>query len=322
MGILGFLMLLLKILGIILLIVSVVILLSVILILFVPIKYKISGGYTEAVLGSAKIKWMFNAISFKIQYRGGKKRYLLKLFGFTVRSSSKKPKASSTEDNVKNDAENIEPKTDSEPPPTETNIEEPIDDTKNINERPPLASLKEESENHKPKETRPKEDEAFHKKIKPKKETPSKPAFLLRIKNFFKRNKKTFEKETDDVKTREDICIEYVLSLPLEGKKELLSRVFLLLKKILKVTLPDDVWIKGNMGLGDPAVTGNILGVTYAISGLSGIRTDIKGDFEKIIINGKAGMSGKLSLSGFVFPVAAFAISKPVRKIIKLYLKG
>ena len=77
------LLLIAKVLGILILILVGLLLSAALLVLFVPVRYRIQGFWKEERAGEGKISWLFGAVSLQAGYGGTKKDFWagIRLFG-------------------------------------------------------------------------------------------------------------------------------------------------------------------------------------------------------------------------------------------------
>lgn len=87
--------LVLKIIGILLLILLGILLTALFAVLFVPVRYRVFGQVEDGVEVHMCVSWLFHLLSFSLEYRDGEKRMGGKLFGFSIR---RKPRRTSVLD--------------------------------------------------------------------------------------------------------------------------------------------------------------------------------------------------------------------------------
>ncbi len=81
----------LKILGILIAVIIGIVLLAAALILFVPVRYRISGTIEEEKYLKAELHWLLHVLAFGVVYAGGEVESSLKIFGFTKKKKDKAP---------------------------------------------------------------------------------------------------------------------------------------------------------------------------------------------------------------------------------------
>ena len=157
-----------------------------------------------------------------------------------------------------------------------------------------------------------------------KKETAVKKISLSEEEKAERKDEKT---DTDSEKDKEEkkpekLDLDYFLKMPMADKKQLFKAVVKLLKSLLKGIKPDDFYIKGDVGLEDPSTTAEIVGAAYAIGGILNKKIELKAVFDKEILQGEAYAKGKIIPIYMLVCLIRFVLTKQVRKIIKIYLKG
>ena len=100
-------------------------------------------------------------------------------------------------------------------------------------------------------------------------------------------------------------------------KKELLLLTLKLIKKIFNGIRPKEFSLNAEIGLDDPATTGQFIGLCYTIIPFTKLDIFIKGNYEKLCINGELYIKGSLFLYKIIVPVGIYVIQKPVWSIIK-----
>lgn len=78
-----------KLIGMILLAIIGLVVVAVTLVLFVPVRYRISGQIEDEITVHARITWLLHAISYTFDYQNGEMDSVLKILGIRKRPSSK-----------------------------------------------------------------------------------------------------------------------------------------------------------------------------------------------------------------------------------------
>ena len=106
-------------------------------------------------------------------------------------------------------------------------------------------------------------------------------------------------------------------------KGEIVNQVVLLIKRTLKAALPEQLDIRGSFGFEDPCRTGIITGVICTAEPFISqrIRLSVMPDFSRKILELKTLVRGKISIISLVVPFCKFLLSKPIRKLAKIFLK-
>lgn len=109
--------------------------------------------------------------------------------------------------------------------------------------------------------------------------------------------------------------LRFVLNYP--NKKEIFDYTMACLKKLLTALKPKKLDVRAEIGFDDPAMTGYIIGLMYAIKPISFIKIDIIGDFEKAVMKFTVSAKGKVKLWSLLYPLVRYALKKPIWEIIK-----
>ena len=330
----------LKFIGKALLWVLAVILVILAVILICPIKYEIKGEKYENISFKGRIKLFFGilTVKFKASVKG--------LDGIKVELFGKKLGGKNRNKNKNNESETAQKKT--EPKDSQNEKPEAEPEKKSENE-PAKAEEKTETaettEKPKPAETvkkvsdewndkKPTGNSAKVRRIKlsdaekniaenKKNETAVKKISLPEDEKAERKDEKT---DNDSEKNKEEktekLDLDYFIKMPMADKKQLFKAVVKLLKSLLKGIKPDDFYIKGDVGLEDPSTTAEVVGAIYAFSGIVNKQIEIKAVFDKEILQGEAYAKGKIIPIYMLVCLIRFVLTKQVRKIIKIYLKG
>ena len=130
------------------------------------------------------------------------------------------------------------------------------------------------------------------------------------------------ERGKDERKQPERLNLEYFKNMPSEERKKLFSAVVRLLKSLFRGVKPRDFYLKGKIGLSDPAYTGVLVGSLWSIGGLINKRIEVQTSFDEEVIEGEFSAKGHIVPAFMMFYIIRFIAVKPVRKIIILLIKG
>ena len=130
------------------------------------------------------------------------------------------------------------------------------------------------------------------------------------------------ENGKDEEKQPERLNLEYFKNMPSEERKKLFSAVVRLLKSLFRGVKPRDFYLKGKIGLSDPAYTGVLVGSLWSIGGLINKRIEVQTSFDEEVIEGEFSAKGHIVPAFMMFYIIRFIAVKPVRKIIILLIKG
>ena len=331
----------LKFIGKALLWVLAVILVILAVILICPVKYEIKGEKYENISFKGRIKLFFGilTVKFKASAKGldGIKVELFgkKLGGKKKKKAVDKDKETAQKKTEPNDSQNEKPEAEPEKKSeNESAKAEEKTGTAETTEKPkPAETVKKVSDEWNDK--KPMGNPAKVRRIKlsdaekniaenKKNETAVK---KISLPEDEKAERKEEEKnDTDSEKNKEEktekLDLDYFIKMPMADKKQLFKAVVKLLKSLLKGIKPDDFYIKGDIGLEDPSTTAEIVGAAYAIGGILNKKIELKAVFDKEILQGEAYAKGKIIPIYMLVCLIRFVLTKQVRKIIKIYLKG
>ena len=102
-------------------------------------------------------------------------------------------------------------------------------------------------------------------------------------------------------------------------KRRLVNQTILLVKRLIKGILPREIAGECCFGFDDPSLTGMLLGAAHALLGAAHLYNKIyvNADFEKEYLYLKCQSAGKIRLWSILWPLIAYAVSKPVWIILK-----
>lgn len=330
----------LKFIGKALLWVLAVILVILAVILICPVKYEIKGEKYENISFKGRIKLFFGILTVKFKASAnGLDGIKVELFGKKLGGKKKKKAVDKDKETAQkktepNDSQNEKPeaepekKSENEPAKAEEKTE-----TAETTEKPkPAETVKKVSDEWNDK--KPTGNSAKVRRIKlsdaekniaenKKNETAVKKISLSEEEKAERKDEKTdTDSEKDKEEKTEKLDLDYFLKMPMADKKQLFKAVVKLLKSLLKGIKPDDFYIKGDVGLEDPSTTAEVVGAAYAIGGILNKQIELKAVFDKEILQGEAYAKGKIIPIYMLACLIRFVLTKQVRKIIKIYLKG
>lgn len=316
----------LKIIGIVLLAILGIVLFMVILILFVPIRYRLDalvpetefdkGFDVEKISASARFSWFIHIVSGGIDYPE-KKEFYVKLFGIKIIPSGKKQKEK--ENSKKNDNDIS---SDNDEKEIDDKIEEKEDSEKlSYVEKSEMDGAKSEDNEKEPDDTTEKEETSDIKNEESR-------AFIEIITDFF-------EKVEHIIKTPQDVLqkMQYTISRVC-GKIEMIKstlendifkRAFALCKKkiirMLKMILPDKTDIELMLGTGDPADTAGVMAFYGALYPFLYDKVRFDPDFERSVVKADVHLKGHITVFVILYCLLVCYFNKDVKKVIRRFKK-
>lgn len=281
----------LKILGIFLLTVLGILLVLAVLVLFVPVRYRISAYRRMAeeipVAAEVKVTWLLHILNAAFSYPEA--AYVrVRVFCFTVFCDA--------------------------------HAKEPIENSGIKQDKAPENSKEHDGhiDEERPEEEHSKEKEIVEEDFE---EEPKATLldFLKRIWNALKNIKYTITKICDKIKHIIKNIRYYIKIIKSNTFHRAWTvcreQVFSLLKSILPKKL------KGNflIGTGDPASTGQVLSVYGILYPLLGNHINITPDFEQQVLEGELFIKGKITLFKAVKTAGIIYFNKDFRRLIKLF---
>ena len=305
------LLLILKIIGIILGTLLAVLLIGLCIALFVPVRYQIEAGRTEAegappIEASVKITWLLHLVNIRIQYPADV--YLrARIFLFTVfrlPQKQKKERDKKKPDKKKNnkkepvmkrdrkDAEQAAPVRSEEQKPLETEF---IRKSEHVQEAEPE-----------------KQKIPFPKKLKEK---------IRQIQRIFQKIWYTLTGICDKIKAIWENIEYYIGILQSDTFKQAFSLCKGELFSVFSYIRPRKFQADLTIGMDDPAATGKIFSYYGMLYPFIGGHVNVIPDFERNRIEGTVFIKGKIRLFTFIKAALRIYFNKDIRKLLKLFKK-
>lgn len=349
----GVLLFILKCIGILLLALICLLLLITLVVLLAPIRYEAGGEKTDAIRADGQVKWLFVQVVARWQM-GDKEPFVdLLIFGKSLlekkkakaKAARKKRKKSrpQKEGDLIYTREKAAPPKDTPPRPVmEQEVPKEVVKEEVIKEEISKEEIrKEEIPKEEPPKAEPPKEEI------PKEESKKEPNTVrpMQKKQGMRRvrledieEEKPTEPKAEDIPddldeaffTGEDGDAEEAKENPLwkqllavEDKKGIAKALWKFIKRMAKGILPGHLIIKGTFGTGDPVWTGYLLAMAGILKGKFGEDLEIKGDFAKATAeNIVVRVKGKIVPGYLLYSTLAFALAKPVRRLIMTLWKG
>lgn len=345
----GVLLFILKCIGILLLALVCLLLLITLVVLLAPIRYEAGGEKTDAIRADGQVKWLFVQVVARWQM-GDKEPFVdLLIFGKSLlekkkakaaRKKRKKPRPQKEGDLIYTREKAAPPKDTPLRPVMEPEVPKQSEPKEIMKEEPPKEEIRKEEIPKKeiPKEEIPKEAPEEMKKESNTVRPMQKKQGMRRVRLEDIEEEKPAEPEAEDIPddlddaffTGEDGDAEEKEENPLwkqllavEDKKGIAKALWKFIKRMAKGILPGHLIIKGTFGTGDPVWTGYLLAMAGILKGKFGEDLEIKGDFAKATAENIAlRLKGKIVPGYLFYSTLAFALAKPVRRLIMTLWKG
>ena len=356
----GVLLFLLKCIGILLLALVCLLLLITLVVLLAPIRYEAGGEKTDAIRADGQIKWLFVQVVARWQM-GDKEPFVdLLIFGKSLlekkktkakaaRKKRKKPRPQKEGDLIYTREKAAPPKDTPPRPVMEQEVPKEVVKEEVIKEEipkkePPKEEIrKEEIPKEEPPKAEPPKEEIPKEEPKESKKEPNTVRPMQKKQGMRRGRLEDIEEEPTESKaedipddldeaffTGEDGDAEEKGENPLwkqllavKVKKGIAKALWKFIKRMAKGILPGHLIIKGTFGTGDPVWTGYLLAMAGILKGKFGEDLEIKGDFAKATAeNIVVRVKGKIVPGYLLYSTLAFALAKPVRRLIMTLWKG
>ena len=341
------LLMILKIIGIILLAIIGIALLIVILILFVPIRYRIQAHRYDDTMAKVNVSWLLSAIRFTLKYDGAEVDTKIRILGFDgskfINGDTKQkqediidytneeektgpkmePKACDTDALDENKSDNVSNNTNGIDKSDDTNTDNGID-TKDGTNTDNGIDTKDSTNKDNDIDT---EDSINQSDISSSKEQKKKNT--RKPKNIFSRlvfkAKKIYHKfktwckklmnmlkKADDIKTKLLALAEFIDSREF---KDNFAFAKVQLGRLFKHIMPLKHRIKLEFGTGSPDTTGEILGALAVVMALTGMNIQVMPDFDNAIFRGEIYMKGRIRLFNILIIALKVYFNKELRRV-------
>lgn len=299
----------LKIVGIILVTIIGILLLVLLLILFFPVSYKIKGEKNQDITGNVKVSWLFHLIVFYVTFENNVRSTKLKIMGIPIRFDKMKKRKPENKKKSKLDVGTQPvtvkiPSANNEEDKNKENDKEIVKEI--VHENPRIQKLQEI------KLTTEKNEKeniiiGFIRKI------------IRIIKGIYagiKNIKFTLKRIYDRIIVIKSFANQILDFLKDENNQAGFHVIKIQLFRLWKHIKPKKYKLDMNFGTGDPASTGQLLGVISFTYPIFKNNLNIMPDFEKQILEGNLFLKGRIQ----VYMLAWIAISLYRDKNIKSML--
>ena len=262
------------------------------LVLFVPVRYRVKGAYHERPDVDARISWMLSILNIRIRYAGEELQVTTRIFGFKLRKKEKKPEASAQQDN-----RTI--------PPDEEAESSANSPKKQDNEIKRLPDVQ-------------KPDDAETQDTVPKRKKKS---IIQKIREIFEKIKCTIRNICDKIKE----LIRKKEELQAFIKDEKNREAFRLIKDQLiylwRHIRPRKLSLTCHFGFDDPSHTGQALAAGAVLYPLYRNKVRLYPDFENKVLEADGYMKGRIRIFPLVLIIIRLWKNKQIRAMVYKFMK-
>ena len=325
------LFLILKIIGILLLVVLGLILSVLAVVLFVPVRYRVSAEKGSKIQAEGSLSWLMGMIRIQAGYDGGQTGIDLFLFGRSL--LNRNPKKQKPGKRRKKRASE-QPRKTEQPQEIkaeclrETESEQPQED-QYVSAIPVLLEKTDQSENSVDMNDQPEQSQADEKKLtgiiwksitEKLEKVPRKVQGILQsIRQSFQRITEAGKKLSDrkeKLKTTAGRWLDFWnLEVTQAAKMHVLREIRYLLRHILPRKAEGQILI----GMDDPATTGQVLGILYVLSAFTGNCLEINGDFERAVLEGRFQITGYVRICHIARAALSLLADKNIRQTVRSF---
>ena len=282
-----------KVIGCIFLAILFFVFLILLLVLFSPIDYAMTGVYKKDATVKVDIKWILRAIHFYASYQNEKLEISFKLFGYCVYGSDKKQKKKKSTSAVEK--------------------EDVMISAREKQQLPEQSKKQQQQETSKKQQTQSQTTQ--HRRVKVSEIEQTQQQYQKETSPQQKKSKQKTKKQGQALNK------EYFLHM--EQKRECLKGIVAFSKRMLKGVLPKNFYLKATIGTGDPALTGYFMAMVGVLKMKFGKNLQIMGDFKEMTIKDIFfDIKGSIFLAYLLYAVIRLLCVKPIWNIIKLAWKG
>ena len=300
--ILDILLIVLKVIGIFVLSILGLFILLLLVVLFVPVRYKSNGQFEKTEDGFehevyAKITWCLHIISIKFNRVQNKNVISFKILGIDFLNRKKKTKKKKARKRTNRKTSQGEIITTDSP---KTIVEK----TENINTIKQEDYANKNAEGNVKKEQINQNENAKEKKTKPK--------LIQRIKAFICKLGSICEK----VKNLNNVKNSFIEYLKKDTSRNAIKEIKKIILKLLKHILPRKLRATVGFGFEDPATTGKVLGATSIFYGIYGDKLELEPDFNKPVLYGKYKFKGRIRMCSLLIVALKLYRNKWIKEFI------
>lgn len=314
----------LKLLGILVLILLGLVLGVLLLILFVPVRYRIEGSYYERLKGKVRVTWLLHIVSVTAAYED-EFSILIRLFGFRLF----KPVEESREDAEEMLVHAMEV--------TDEDAEEFSGDILKDVEHSGKKRLTEEGKLPENTASGSERTNSEEKRKEPQKIEPQKSSRLNeepgpgsggkaqaaadRLSSIFAKLKYSFEGICDKLKTIKEKKEEIQAWISNENNRKTIRLLLRQLKKLIRHLLPKKGKGEVVFGFDDPYTTGQVLTAVSAVYPFCHKQLDIYPVFDRQVFTAEGHFKGRIRASTLLLIAGRMLLDKNFRGLLRKWLR-
>jgi hypothetical protein len=304
-SVLHVLLTILKILGIAILVVLGLVLALLILVLFVPVRYKAKGSFEgKNVDVGANVSWLFKFVHLKVGYKYSEPFCIkLKVLGIPIFDNQKEKKPKKVKNN-KNSKEEVKiDKDDKRDDETVKNVQNKAENSDNIGESESKVLIGNDEKNI---------EDDIEKNIEEKK-----PGIFSKIAGVFKNIKFTFERICDTIRKIRDNIEYYIKLLNLESTKAAFELCKKQIFKLLKLLCPRKYHVNLHIGFDDPSTMGEVMAVYGMLYPWHMGKVEILPEYDVAVMEGNFYVKGRICIVSVIKAACIIYFDKNVKLFIK-----
>lgn len=310
-------LLILKWIGMILLGILGLVLTMILLVLFVPVRYRARGSYYEELKGKASVSWLLHILSLSVVY-DGEPNVAIRIFGIRMKSREKKDDANFDEKPVKRKRQPAEAATEEEQVTELMASEVTIVSAKSMTSEEPHTSEKSVVTEELITSGEPVDESA---QIPPQEDIMPHEQAVTHEERSSRRSKAgkkfsfSFRRICDklkEIKEQKDNILEFLGKEENKASFKLIRKQF---KALLKHILPTRAKGKVRFGFDDPYTTGQVLMYISPFYGVYAKTLTVIPVFEDVVIEGELTVRGRVRIGTVLFRIGLLALDKNIRKI-------
>ena len=312
--ILDILLIVLKVIGIFLLSILGLFILLMLVILFVPIRYRSNGQFNKDEEGFehqiyAKVTWCLHIVSINFQRVDNKNVLAFKLFGINLLNKEKKKAKKKVNKKANKNDISKEKQINSI---SKTSKTDNIVKTEDVNRNSIVISDANNTNNTIKSEVN------IDNKINEDEKTnnSSKVSIIVKIKNKINTLIEKLKKIGEKLKNINNVKNSFIDYLSKDTSKKSIKEIIYMILKLFKRILPRKLKATVGFGFEDPSTTGSVLGMASIFYGIYGENLELEPDFDNQVLYGKYNLKGHIRIFSICITALKLYRNKWIRELI------